>query len=69
MKTLQDVKNDLSFVSDYGVVVFGSYAAKKADKRPESRFWRACPRIAKRYVLYGSREPLGFGLRTRRVSA
>jgi predicted nucleotidyltransferase len=35
MKTLQDIKNDLSFVKDYKVVVFGSYAAKKADKRSD----------------------------------
>ncbi|MDO9097707.1 MAG: nucleotidyltransferase domain-containing protein [Candidatus Methanoperedens sp.] len=35
MKTLQDIKNDLSFVKDYKVVVFGSYAAKKSDKRSD----------------------------------
>jgi predicted nucleotidyltransferase len=35
MKTLQGIKNDLSFVKDYGVVVFGSYAAKKTDKRSD----------------------------------
>ncbi len=35
MKTFQDVKNDLSFIKDYKVVVFGSYAAKKADKRSD----------------------------------
>lgn len=35
MKTLQDIKNDLSFVKDYKVVVFGSYANKKSDKRSD----------------------------------
>ncbi|MCX9011334.1 MAG: nucleotidyltransferase domain-containing protein [Candidatus Methanoperedens sp.] len=35
MKTLQDIKTDLYFVKDYEVVVFGSYASKKADKRSD----------------------------------
>ncbi|MFA4934893.1 MAG: nucleotidyltransferase domain-containing protein [Candidatus Methanoperedens sp.] len=35
MKILQDIKNDLSFVKEYKVVVFGSYAAKKSDKRSD----------------------------------
>lgn len=35
MKTFQDIKNDLSFVKNYNVVIFGSYAAKKADIRSD----------------------------------
>ncbi|VVB88716.1 Uncharacterised protein [uncultured archaeon] len=36
--------------------------SEKIGWRPESRLWRACPRIAQRYVLCGSRDPLGFGM-------
>lgn len=35
MKSISDIKTDLSFVSDYEVVVFGSYAEKRADKRSD----------------------------------
>ncbi len=35
MKTLQEIKTDLYFVKNYEVVVFGSYASKKADKRSD----------------------------------
>jgi predicted nucleotidyltransferase len=35
MKSLQDIKTDLSFISDSEVIVFGSYANKKADKRSD----------------------------------
>jgi uncharacterized protein len=35
MKSLEDIKNDLSFISDYEVIIFGSYANKKADNRSD----------------------------------
>ncbi|MFQ6062409.1 MAG: nucleotidyltransferase domain-containing protein [Methanosarcinales archaeon] len=35
MKSLNEIKTDLSFVKDYEVVVFGSYASKIADKRSD----------------------------------
>lgn len=35
MKTLQEIKTDLSSLTNYEVVVFGSYARKKADKRSD----------------------------------
>jgi len=35
MKTLQEIKTDLYFIKNYEVVVFGSYASKKADKRSD----------------------------------
>ncbi len=35
MKNLQDIRTDLSFIRDYEVVIFGSYADKKADKRSD----------------------------------
>lgn len=35
MKSLAEIKDDLSFLKDYEVVVFGSYAAKIADKRSD----------------------------------
>ena len=31
MKNAEEIKTDLSFVKDYEVVVFGSYAGKIAD--------------------------------------
>lgn len=35
MKSLAEIKADLYFLRDYEVVVFGSYAAKRADKRSD----------------------------------
>ncbi len=35
MKSLQDIQTDLYYIRDYEVVVFGSYAKKKADKRSD----------------------------------
>ncbi len=35
MKGLAEIKDDLSFLKDYEVVVFGSYEAKIADKRSD----------------------------------
>lgn len=35
MKSIGEIKADLSFVKDYEVVVFGSYAGKRADKRSD----------------------------------
>ncbi|KCZ71809.1 nucleotidyltransferase family protein [Candidatus Methanoperedens nitroreducens] len=35
MKNLQDIRTDLSFMKDHEVVVFGSYASKRADKRSD----------------------------------
>ncbi len=35
MKNLQDIRTDLYFIKDYEVVVFGSYASKRADKRSD----------------------------------
>ena len=35
MKTLEDIRNDLDFIKKYEVVVFGSFAEKKADKRSD----------------------------------
>jgi len=35
MKSLSEIKADLSFIKDYEVVVFGSYADKRADKRSD----------------------------------
>ncbi len=35
MKSIKEIKTDLSFVKDYEVVVFGSYAGKRADKRSD----------------------------------
>ncbi|MBU4373097.1 MAG: nucleotidyltransferase domain-containing protein [Euryarchaeota archaeon] len=35
MKSVKEIKTDLSFVKDYEVVVFGSYAGKRADKRSD----------------------------------
>jgi predicted nucleotidyltransferase len=33
MKSIEDIKSDLSFAKDYEVIIFGSYAGKTADKR------------------------------------
>jgi predicted nucleotidyltransferase len=35
MKSIGELKIDLSFVKDYEVVVFGSYAGRRADKRSD----------------------------------
>ncbi len=35
MKSLEDIRADLSFIRDYDVVVFGSYASKRADIRSD----------------------------------
>lgn len=35
IKDLQDIRDELHFLSDYEVVVFGSYASKKADSRSD----------------------------------
>jgi predicted nucleotidyltransferase len=35
VKNLDEIKTNLSFLKDYEVVVFGSYAGKKADKRSD----------------------------------
>ena len=35
MKSVKEIKTDLSFVKDYEVVIFGSYAGKRADKRSD----------------------------------
>lgn len=35
MKSLDEIKTNLSFLKDYEVVVFGSYAGKMADKRSD----------------------------------
>ncbi len=35
MKNLQDIRTDMSFIRDYEVVVFGSFADNKADKRSD----------------------------------
>ncbi len=35
MKSIEDIKGDLSFAKDYEVIIFGSYAGKTADKRSD----------------------------------
>ncbi len=35
MKSIDEIKTDLAFLKDYEVVVFGSYARKRADKRSD----------------------------------
>ncbi len=35
MKNITEIKNDLSFLNDYEVVLFGSYASGKADIRSD----------------------------------
>lgn len=35
MRSLEDIKADLSFIRDYEVVVFGSYASGRADRRSD----------------------------------
>ena len=35
MKSIGEIKTDLSFVRDYEVVVFGSYARRRADNRSD----------------------------------
>jgi predicted nucleotidyltransferase len=35
MKSIEDIKRDLSFAKDYEVIIFGSYASKTADKRSD----------------------------------
>ncbi len=35
MKSLEDIRADLFFIRDYEVVVFGSYASKRADRRSD----------------------------------
>jgi uncharacterized protein len=35
MKSIEDIKGDLSFAKDYEVIIFGSYAGRTADKRSD----------------------------------
>ncbi len=35
MKSIEDIKSDLSFAKDYEVIIFGSYACKTTDKRSD----------------------------------
>ncbi len=35
MRSLEDIRADWSFIKDYEVVVFGSYASKRADRRSD----------------------------------
>lgn len=35
MKSIADIKADLSFAKDYEVIIFGSFAGKTADKRSD----------------------------------
>ncbi len=35
MKSIDEIKTDLSFLKDYEVVIFGSYARKRADERSD----------------------------------
>jgi len=35
MKSIEDIKGDLSFAKDYEIIIFGSYAGKTAEKRSD----------------------------------